>query len=458
MSDIFKIYLELEQKLHQLIGKVKFSASINLRLERITHLLELLGNPHRDFPAIHVGGTSGKGSTATMISYILAEAGYKTGLHLSPHLQILNERHQINNCVAPTSQLAQLFQEMEPAIAKVAAENPFGRPSYFEAQFALAMLLFRAEKVDVGVVEVGLGGARDATNVLPARVAVLTSVGLDHTAILGDTVEAIARDKSGIIKPGQTVICGFWPESTRKIVREKCEQESARLLQLNENFQGHYDEPTQTCLVETPAGKIQNIRLNLSGKFQATNAACALAAVQALPDFSISEIAIRRGFQTAHLPGRLEIMQQNPTVILDGAHNPDKMKFAAAAIQQKYKLAHRIAVIAFKSDKDVAATLPHVLDGTEFLIISEFKPKGLWEPMPPDQIASIARSLRPELRVEICPEPTDALQKALNAAAPNDLIWVTGSLYFVGDVREFWYSPAQLVAQAETGLSGALVW
>jgi dihydrofolate synthase/folylpolyglutamate synthase len=457
MSEIFKTYLELEQELHRLIGKEKFSAPINLRLERITHLLELLGNPHRDFPAIHVGGTSGKGSTATMISHILAAADYKTGLHLSPHLQILNERHQINNQVAPTSQLARLFREMAPAIEKVAAENPFGKPSYFEAQFALAMLLFHTEKVDVAVVEVGLGGARDATNVLPAQVAVLTSVGLDHTAILGDTIEAIARDKSGIIKPGQTVICGFLPESTREIVREKCEKESARLLQLNENFLGSFDEQSETCFLETPAGKLKDVKLNLSGKFQATNAACALAAVQALPHFSISEAAIRQGLQSARLPGRLEVIQKNPTVVLDGAHNPDKMKFAADEVTRKYKSPRRITVVAFKSDKDVAATLPHVLVGTDLLIISVFKPKGLWEPLPPEQIAEIARSQQPGLPIKICPEPAAAVQQALATANPDDLVWFTGSLYFVGDVREFWYSSAQLVAQAEMGLSGALV-
>lgn len=455
MSDIIKTYQELEGSLQQLIGKQKFSAPINLRLERIAHLLDLMGNPQRAFPSIHVGGTSGKGSTATMISHILTAAGYKTGLHLSPHLQILNERHQINNQVAPTSQLARLFREMQPAIETVAAENPYGKPGYFEAQFALALALFRAEKVDFAVVEVGLGGSRDATNVLPASVSVLTSVGLDHTEILGDTLEAIAWDKAGIIKPGQTVICGFQTEATREIVREKCEQERAQLLLLNQDFQGDFASEGMT--LQTPSGILTGIKAGLRGQFQAANAACAVAAVQALPNVTVSESAIRRGLENTRIPGRLEVIQQNPTILLDGAHNPDKMKLTAELVRQQFALSRQITVVAFKSDKDVAGVLAHVLKHTDRLIVSAFKAKGLWQPMPPEKIAAIAHARAPELEIQISPEPLEAVQLALAAATPNDLVWFTGSLYFVGDVREFWYPRVQLIAQAETGLSGSLV-
>jgi dihydrofolate synthase/folylpolyglutamate synthase len=198
---VLALYARLERDLAALIGPAHFSREIGLKLERITHLLSLLGNPQDQFASIHVGGTSGKGSTAAMISAMLTSAGLHTGLHLSPHLQILNERFQIDDRMAPTTLLARIWDEMKPAIDRVAMESPWGAPSYFEAQAALAFMLFARQKVDVAVVEVGLGGSLDATNVLRSRVAVITSIGLDHTEVLGDTVELIARDKAGIIKP-----------------------------------------------------------------------------------------------------------------------------------------------------------------------------------------------------------------------------------------------------------------
>jgi dihydrofolate synthase/folylpolyglutamate synthase len=441
-------YRELETGLEALIGPNPFSANRNMRLERITHLLDLLGNPQRSYPTLHVGGTSGKGSTTTMIAAMLTEAGYKTGLHQSPHLQIINERHLINNQVAPTSHLAPLLAEMQPALRRVAAEGDFGPPSYFEAQVALSFLYFQRQQVDVAVVEVGLGGSLDATNVLEAAVAVLTNVGLDHTAILGDTVEAIARDKAGIIKPGQQVICGAIQPSVREIVAERCRQQGASLWQMGGDFTVW---PTDNGFtVSTPAGDFPDLAVALPGDFQQANAACAVAAVQALPGFTVPIAAVRRGLRRANLPGRLELMQRTPPVILDGAHNPEKMAASRRAIDRDFPAQRRIVVLSLKSDKDAAEVLPHAVTGAEVVILTEFAVnQEMWRPTPAADLAPQVAVLAPAAVIRQIPEPLAALRYAWAEAGPDDLVWVTGSLYLVGNIREHWHPAAELIIRAE---------
>ncbi|GAB4438120.1 MAG: folylpolyglutamate synthase/dihydrofolate synthase family protein [Anaerolineae bacterium] len=457
LSDVIELYQGLENNLSRLIGPQPFSAANNLRLERINHLLELLGNPHHAFTSIHVGGTSGKGSTSAMIAAILTEAGYTTGLHMSPHLQIINERHQINRHVASTSRLSALFAEMQPAIEQVARDGQFGSPSYFETQVALGFLLFQREAVDVAVVEVGLGGSLDATNVLNSSVAVLTNFGLDHTAILGNTIEQIARDKAGIIKPGQTVVSGIQQQTGRQIVADRCRSQAARLWQIDQNFT--YTLPNgRGFSLSLPGGNFDDLHLGMPGNFQAANAACAVAAVQALPaDFSVPEQAVRHGLLNARIPGRVELVQRDPLVILDGAHNPEKMRASREAINQHFPNRRRVTVLALKSDKASADVLAHVLPDTDVLLVTQFRvPGSLWSPQDATELAQQAAELAPGLRIGIIPDPILAFNEALAQANPDDLIWVTGSFYLVGNVRELWYPSAALITQAETGLSGAM--
>lgn len=452
---LVELYLGLEAEFAALIGPVRFSAAINLRLERIVHLMELLGNPQHTYPTIHVGGTSGKGSTATMAATILAQAGYKTGLHLSPHLQILNERHQINNQVASTTRLVQIFNDIKPAIEQVRAKNPFGAPSYFEAMVALAFCLFQQEAVDIAVIEVGLGGSIDATNVINSEVAVLTNVGFDHTAILGDTLEKIISDKAGIIKANRRVISGVRQPGPRQIVAERSQAKNAILWQHGQDFdyQIHGDDCFTLSL---PSRSYKKLKLGMKGGFQIANAACAVAAVEALPGFDVLETAVRQGLELARIPGRMEVMQQNPLVILDGAHNPEKMKAAQEIINTDYADKERIVVLSLKSDKVAEDVLPFALKGVKTLILTEFLVKGLWEPMSPQTLAGLSKDLHPNLEIQIVPDPLEAIQLALSLAAPDDLVWVTGSLYLVGDIREYWYPTPRLLKEAEKYLSGAL--
>lgn len=422
-------YKQLESSLSALIGPVKFSAEINLKLERIALLLELLGNPHTQFPTIHIGGTSGKGSTATMTAAILQSVGLKTGLHTSPHLQLLNERHQINGKIAPTSALLTLFAEMEPLFDEVDRRLPFGKPSYFEAQFALSCLWFAREQVDVAVIEVGLGGRLDATNVIPAQVAVITSIGLDHTEILGDTIAAIAADKAGIIKPGQTVFTAATQDDARAVIGERCERVGAAFNLIESAYTGV-------------------LPLHLDNGFQRINAACAVAAARAfLPTLDDQQVA--SGLAQVNIPGRMEIVQDSPLVILDGAHNPDKMRAAVAAIGRIKPARRRIVVLAMKRGKDVANVLPHLLPLADRVICTEFVVKGLWHPVAAADLAQAVDAHDSKLAIWTEPNPLQAIELAKTIAGSDDLIWITGSLYLVGDVREHWFPSEISLAAAE---------
>lgn len=447
-EDNWQQYLWLEDELTSLIGPVRFSAEINLRLERISHLLGLLGDPHQRFRSVHVGGTSGKGSTATMIAAMLTAGGHRVGLHTSPHLQVLNERHQINGRMIATTQLVALWQTMKPAIAEMRRTFEFGAPSYFEAQFALSCLWFAAEQVDTAVVEVGLGGLLDATNVLPADVAVLTNVGLDHTEILGDTVEKIAQDKSGIIKTGQQVVSGCTQASVQAIVAEKAAGVGANLWQLGRDFAQPQRSTGDEWRFALPDGSVLNAELGLPGPFQAQNAAVALAAITAVEakmGLSVAPEARQAGLKAAQLAGRVEQIQSAPTVILDGAHNPDKVRAVAGVMAERRTAGRVITVLAIKQGKAADEMLPAVVALSDELVVTRFLDKGLWRAMPPEALAAEAQAINPALKMTLEPNPLAALQLALAQATAEDVVWVTGSLYLVGDVRSYWHAPADIL-------------
>lgn len=442
-EDELKLYEQFKQTLNHQIYTVQFSKDINLKLERISHLLKLVNDPQKSYPTIHVGGTSGKGSTATMISSILTAAGYKTGLHTSPHLQIINEGYQINNQIVPTIKLQTLLEELQPAIQEVEIRNPFGSPSYFEVQVALALYLFMKENVDVAVVEVGLGGTLDATNIIDAEIAVITNIGLDHTDILGNTIELIAKDKAGIIKPGQIVISGLTQPSTQKIIAERSRDKNAEVWQCNKEITIKYQTEEGVFSIFLPDKAYSNLHTNLLGDFQVKNAACAIAAVHAF-DSSIPEILILKGLNQVNIPGRMEIIQENPTVLLDGAHNPEKISAASIAVSKLFPDKKRIIIFALKKGKKYKDIIPYIVSNGTILITTSFSTE-LWHPFNPEKLAVYARKLDPSLEIHIQPDPLKALETAYHLADPDDLIWVTGSLYLIGNIRNYWHPPIELL-------------
>lgn len=450
MNSVLEQYRWLENELLSLIGPVKFSSEINLRLERMSHLLGLLDNPHYKFRTIHVGGTSGKGSTSTMIATILQEAGFHVGLHTSPNLQVFNERHMLNGRPAATSKLVELYKQIKPAIEEVGQSSRYGAPSYFEAQTAMTFMLFAQEQVDFAVIEVGLGGTRDATNVLPAEVAVLNNVGLDHTEILGDTVEEIVLDKRGIIKRKQQVVSGVTQPSVIKLVEEKCAEQDARLWLLGRDFDLENRSNSEGFSVRLPDVTFDGLTTKMEGAFQETNAAVAVAAVSSLRDTTIPYSAILSGLEKATLPGRVEQMQVEPMVLLDGAHNPDKIQGAVSILEKKKQGQKLFTILGLKAGKAATDIVPPVVALSDELIVTRFEPKGLWEGVDPVELANIAREHQPDMPIQVIEGPIEALKSTLKKADKHDLIWVTGSLYLVGDMREYWFPMHELLEELET--------
>jgi dihydrofolate synthase / folylpolyglutamate synthase len=437
--DLIQNYNQLLAKFESLVGDGFPKSRQQFDLTRIKTLLTAIGQPQANLKIIQVGGTSGKGSTAVFIESILRNYGYKTGLFTSPYLQVLNEFCQINACPVKTTELLAAYSQIEPLLDK---------NSYFEVKFAICLHIFQQHQIDVAIVEVGLGGKLDATNILDAQVAVLVSVGLDHTEILGDTVELIATDKVHIIKPAATAICGFKPSSTRDIAIARAKAVKANLILLERDF--NYNYQAGKLNIHSPIADYRDLELGLSGEFQAHNASCAVLACEAFMQQPLDLTKIKLGLQQASIPGRLEIMQQQPLVLLDGAHNADKLTALVDYISQFNQ--EIILIIALKQGKQHNLDILNPLNKLKFksIIATEFTPKGIWTAVP---AAVLAKMLALQSSIKITAEASamTALNLALNQAEAQDIIIITGSLFLVGDCREYWQPTAQLLEYIEQG-------
>jgi len=445
--DLLEKYNELEKKLEYLIGDLKFSADINLKLERIECLLELLGNPQNSFKVIHVGGTSGKGSTSSYIANILENDGYKTGMFLSPYLQVLNEVCVISNCPVKIGELLNMYHQIEPMFVEVEKNTTFGQPSYFEVKLALALMLFKHKNIDIAVIEVGLGGTLDATNILNTDVSVLVSVGLDHTEILGDTVEKIASDKVGIIKENGSVVCGFTQNSTRKIALKKAVEKRAKILLIDKEFSYTYSNGKTS--IKTEDFCQHNIELSITGEHQAHNASCAIAAYAEFvkkQKSKFSTSAVINGLKQAKISGRSEIIQTKPTVILDGAHNPDKLH---AFFKRLAELSQNpIVVFALKKGREVNNEIFPMLGkiAAKKIIVTSFYNKGIWESLPSSELLTqVQEACGNSVNILSIEDPLQAIEYAIKDASINDVIAVTGSLFLVGNIRERWHSKEKIL-------------
>jgi dihydrofolate synthase/folylpolyglutamate synthase len=407
-------------------------------LDRIRALLSEMGNPHRALRIIHVGGTSGKGSTATMAAAILQEADYRVGLHVKPHLETVEERFVVDGRSIGASRLSDLIEAYAPIARQI-------QPSWYELTVALAFEYFRQERVDLAVIEVGLGGTYDATNVVEPASVGLTNVDLDHTEVLGDTVEKIASDKVGIIKPGITAVCGAIQPSVRAIVSARCEAVGAGYWQLGRDVRVSRQsvQPGGSSFdVTTPRRELCAVDLRPLGAHQIANAAVALGVVDAIDGdtLDVSNEAIRRAFATVSVNGRIEIVGHNPLVILDGAHNPAKMASLRAALDDLYANRTVIGVLAFKRGHDLAATIAEIAPRLSRTYLTQFDATtdyGPGQSVALDELAAIWRSQDSAHPAVVTPDPLQAVSEAVAAAGPEDVVCVTGSLYLVGVVRSW---------------------
>jgi dihydrofolate synthase/folylpolyglutamate synthase len=419
-------------------------------VDRIQALVDLLGRPQTAYPVVHVTGTNGKTSTARMIDSVLREFGLRVGRFTSPHLSSVTERISIDGQPIGAERFAQLYDEVAPYLELVDKEQPI-RLSYFEVLTAMAFVAFADAPVDVAVVEVGMGGRWDTTNVADGKVAVITPIAIDHADYLGATVSAIAAEKAGIIKPGAVaVLADQQPAAAAELLRRSAEV-GAEVAREGTEFavlRRLVAVGGQQLLLRGLGGVYDEVFLPLHGAHQAQNAVCALAAVEAFFGAgavgSLDLATVRAGFAAVTSPGRLETVRTAPTVLLDAAHNPHGMAATVAALRESYDFRRLVGVVAVLSDKDVAGmltVLEPVLD--EIVVTGNSSPRAL----PPDELAGIAVDVFGAERVLVEPRLDDAIEQAVRLAEEGSEtlggagVLVTGSVVTVGEARTLLSGP-----------------
>lgn len=382
---------------------------------------------------MHVAGTSGKGSTAYLINDFLVRAGYTVGLHISPHLQVLTERMQVNNQYISERDFIDLVHTIKPLVEEVAKKG-YPKPSYFETLVAMSFCYFASKNVDIAIVEVGLGGRLDATNVLKPLVSVITNISLDHTDILGNTLEKIAREKAGIIKEGIDVVSGVTEKNILNIIQQECDKKHASLMLLGRDIILKKNYPSKFTL--SVKGKIyRNLTLGFLASYQMENAALAIGVVEMLKKHTImlNEEAIKATLLYGSFAGRLEIVQKNPLVILDGAHNPAKMKALVNSLTQMMPGQRFVTIVAIKKGKNARAILKELLPITKefiFTIFHRTTDRGVNLCQDPEALEKIIK--------KFSPQPLYIIQREIKGIF-KDATLVTGSLYLVGEMRNRWY-------------------
>ena len=418
-------------------------------LENITVLAERLGRPDRAYPSVHIAGTNGKGSTAAFLESILRRAGFRTGLNTSPHLEKINERIRINGEEISDESFAETFSRIRVLIEELLAAGKLrAHPTYFECVTAMAFESFARERVEFGVFEVGLGGRLDATNILYPAVAIITRVDFDHESFLGHSLEEIASEKAGILKSGVPIVLGEQHPEAREVILARAESLGCPVIETAQIFRVDRESveigKVFARVVEPDSGKGFEISPSLPGRFQLQNALCALAAARLLQNrgFRIPDEAITDGIANTVWPGRLEKLQSAPDIYLDGAHNPGAARELAHFLEQNFqgrKIWLLYAALRDKAVDEVAGLLFH--HATEVVFTAPRTARAVSAA----QLAEIAG--HHAARFSVIGDAERALEHALAEAAAEDVIFITGSLYLVGQLRHYWRNRAQVATR-----------
>jgi dihydrofolate synthase/folylpolyglutamate synthase len=483
-----------------LMGRINYERTAHipyqerqLKLDRMRHLLTRLGQPDAGMKIIHVAGTKGKGSTSAMIAAILTAAGYRTGLFTSPHLERIEERFAVDGQPCTAAELVTLIDRLRPIVLAMDEEarqdgDAAGGPTYFEVTTAMALLHFVERRVDAAVLEVGLGGRLDSTNVCLPAVSVITSISFDHTKQLGHTLAAIAREKAGIIKPGVPVVCGVTEPEPQAVIAEVAREHGCRLIQRERDFHFRYrragsgapsaaadgrtpgearqgDKETRRqgedaaislspCLpvslslasrgsidfsynVQGQEQQLHDIRLAMRGAHQGANAAVALATIAELrhQGWCVSVDAMRLGLSRATLPGRVEVITGDPLIVLDTAHNAASARALVDALSELPNAPRRTVVLSISRDKDVRAIVQVLAPHFDRFVVTQYleNPRAI----PADSLAAIVEEFTSGRAVQLitCPTPVDAWNYIEHSAVPGEIVCITGSFFLAAELR-----------------------
>jgi dihydrofolate synthase/folylpolyglutamate synthase len=446
-----------EQALAFWYGRINYEqhapAPSDLKLDRMRALLRLLGDPHRSLRIVHVAGSKGKGSTSAMLEAILRRAGYRTGLFTSPHLVRVEERFEVDGTPIDLDELTVLLQDIRNAVAGAGPSGMQGL-TFFEIATAVGFLYFVRRRVEAAVIEVGLGGRYDSTNVCLPAVSLITSISFDHTRLLGDRLASIAGEKAGIVKPGRPVISGATAPEARQVIARVCQERRSPLRELGKDYHYRYQpgwigpttargseerEPppakrNSQVQVVTPRRTWPFLELGLLGEHQAANAAGVIACVEELREqgWHISDAAVAAGLANVQWPARMEVIAESPLVILDCAHNVASAQAVVDTLQASFGQRRRWLVFAGSNDKDLPGMLavlaPHF--NHAFLTQYQDNPRGV----PTETLAQVLGRVS-RLPFITYATPLQAWQAASKAASRDDLICITGSVFLAGELR-----------------------
>ncbi|MCW2878305.1 MAG: FolC bifunctional protein [Sphaerisporangium sp.] len=413
---------------------------IDPTLDRINVLMDLLGQPQRAYPVVHITGTNGKSSTARMIDSLLRERNLRVGRFTSPHLASMRERIAIDGEPLSEDRFVEVYEDVHAYLELVDQQQ--GRLSFFETLTAMAFAAFADAPVDVAVIEVGMGGSWDSTNVADGAIAVITPISLDHVGYLGPDIEAIAREKAGIIKSGATVVLAQQPLEAAEVLMRRAAESGATVAREGLEFGVAHREVAmggQLMHLQGLKGVYEEIFLPLFGEHQAGNAACALAAVEALTGGGepLDADLVRRAFAQVTSPGRLEVIRRGPTVVVDAAHNPGAMESVVQALEESFGFSRLVGVVAVMADKDVAGVLELLEPVMEEIVVTRnSSPRS----MDPEELASLAEDIFGNERVHEVARIDDAIDIALGLAESTEEfsgagVLITGSVVTVADAR-----------------------
>ena len=406
-------------------------------LAGITSLTEALDHPERHCKSVHVAGTKGKGSTAVMIASIVRESGRSVGLYTSPHLVSLRERIQVDREPISERDFADLTERTRPVIEGIRL-RPEGMGSFFDILTALAFVYFKERRVDLAVIECGLGGRLDSTNVIQPMVCAITPVGLDHTDRLGETIEEIAREKAGIVKENTRTVTSTQSRQASKVIRQACRLRSSPLVEVGVDVRYALREEEvgrQVVDIETASGSYEGVALPLSGTFQAGNAAVAVAVAEALAcqGMEVTRDAVRRGLSKVRLPGRMQVVQSRPWLVLDVAHNVLAAVNLTASLRRLFPVRRVIAVLSAHRDKAVGALCEVIAQYADEILVPERRVLRNRQAAPGEVADACAGHGTPSRTAS---SVADAIEEARALAQPDDLILVTGCFALVGEALE----------------------